>query len=71
MKNHQKNIRLGISIGDVNGIGPEVIMKTFSDSRMLDFCTPIIFAPSKVIAYYRKTLRLKTFISQFAMILSK
>jgi len=58
---NKKNIRVGISIGDINGIGPEVVMKTFSDSRMLDSCTPIIFCPSKVIAYYRKTLHLKNF----------
>ena len=59
--NKAKQIRVGISIGDINGIGPEVVMKTFSDARMLDFCTPVIFAPSKVIAYYRKTLQLKNF----------
>lgn len=59
--NKAKQIRVGISIGDINGVGPEVVMKTFSDARMLDFCTPIIFAPSKVIAYYRKTLQLKNF----------
>lgn len=35
---------LGISIGDPNGIGPEVVLKTFSDSRMFDFCTPIVYA---------------------------
>lgn len=56
-----RQIRVGISIGDINGVGPEVVMKTFSDARMLDFCTPIIFAPSKIIAYYRKTLQLKNF----------
>lgn len=59
--NKVKQIRVGISIGDINGIGPEVVMKTFGDARMLDFCTPVIFAPSKVIAYYRKTLQLKNF----------
>ena len=35
---------LGISIGDPNGIGPEVVLKTFSDSRMFDFCTPVVYA---------------------------
>ncbi len=59
--NKAKQIRVGISIGDINGVGPEVVMKTFSDARMLDFCTPVIFAPSKVIAFYRKTLQLKNF----------
>lgn len=59
--NKAKQIRVGISIGDINGIGPEVVMKTFSDARMLDTCTPIIFCPSKVIAFYRKSLQLKNF----------
>ena len=38
-----EKIKLGISIGDFNGIGIEIILKTFLDKRMLDFCTPIIF----------------------------
>lgn len=47
---------IGVTIGDINGIGPEVIIKTFSDSRMMDLCTPIIFSSSKVLNFYRKTL---------------
>ncbi len=47
---------VGISVGDLNGIGIELIIKTFSDPRILDFCTPIIFGSSKVINFYRKTL---------------
>ncbi|MBO6630013.1 MAG: 4-hydroxythreonine-4-phosphate dehydrogenase PdxA, partial [Psychroserpens sp.] len=39
-----KKIKLGISVGDLNGIGSELIIKTFEDNRMLDFCTPVIFA---------------------------
>jgi len=45
---------IGITTGDLNGIGPEVVIKTFSDSRMLDLCTPVIFASNKLINYYRK-----------------
>jgi 4-hydroxythreonine-4-phosphate dehydrogenase len=45
---------LGITTGDLNGIGLEVIIKTFSDPRMLEFCTPVIFASNKVVNYYRK-----------------
>ena len=45
---------IGITTGDLNGVGPELIIKTFSDSRMLDICTPVIFASNKVINYYRK-----------------
>ena len=49
-------IIVGISIGDLNGIGIEVILKTFEDKRMLDFCTPVIFGSSKVMSFYKKTL---------------
>ena len=47
---------IGISCGDLNGIGLELIIKTFSDSRMLDHCTPLIFASNKAISFYRKTI---------------
>lgn len=49
-------IKLGISIGDLNGIGGEVILKTFEDSRMLDFCTPVIFASNKTISFHKNEL---------------
>jgi len=50
-----ENIIVGISIGDLNGIGSEVVLKTFEDSRMLEFCTPIIFANVKIISAIKKT----------------
>jgi 4-hydroxythreonine-4-phosphate dehydrogenase len=46
--------RIGVSIGDINGIGPEVIIKTFSDTRMLELCTPVIFASAKLMTAVRK-----------------
>lgn len=49
-----ENIVVGISIGDLNGIGGEVVLKTFEDSRILEFCTPVIFASSKVVAFLKK-----------------
>lgn len=49
-------IRVGISIGDVNGIGPEVIMKALKDNRILLDCTPIIYGSNKVFAHYKKVL---------------
>jgi 4-hydroxythreonine-4-phosphate dehydrogenase len=55
MSNQPKPI-IGISCGDLNGIGIELILKTFSDSRILDHCTPIIFASNKVVNFYRKTV---------------
>lgn len=54
----EDKIVLGISIGDVNGIGGEIILKTFEDSRMLDFCTPVIFASVRLMSFYKKHLSL-------------
>ncbi|WP_085536666.1 4-hydroxythreonine-4-phosphate dehydrogenase PdxA [Massilibacteroides vaginae] len=53
-----KLIRVGITHGDINGIGYEVILKTFSDNRITELCTPIIYGSSKIAAYHRKTLEL-------------
>lgn len=47
---------IGISCGDLNGIGIELIIKTFADARLLDHCTPVIFASGKAINFYRKTI---------------
>ena len=47
---------IGISCGDINGIGPEVIIKTFADNRILEQCTPVIFASGKLINFYRKAV---------------
>ncbi|MAU27462.1 MAG: 4-hydroxythreonine-4-phosphate dehydrogenase PdxA [Muricauda sp.] len=52
----QAKIRLGISVGDLNGIGCEVALKTFEDSRMLDFCTPVLFASNKTISHQKREL---------------
>jgi 4-hydroxythreonine-4-phosphate dehydrogenase len=47
---------IGVTCGDLNGIGIELIIKTFSDNRILELCTPVIFASNKVINFYRKSL---------------
>jgi len=47
---------IGVTTGDINGVGIELIIKIFSDNRMLDMCTPVIFASNKAINYYRKTV---------------
>ena len=47
---------IGISCGDLNGVGIEIIIKTFSDTRLLDHCTPVIFASAKAINFYRKAV---------------
>lgn len=53
-----EKIKVGISIGDFNGIGIEIILKTFLDKRMLDFCTPIIFGSTKLITNYKKNMNI-------------
>ena len=53
-----ENIIVGISVGDLNGIGSEVILKSFEDSRMFEFCTPVIFANAKLLSYLKKILDL-------------
>ena len=55
MNKKAENIIVGISIGDLNGIGSEVILKTFEDSRMLELCTPVIFANAKVLSFVKKS----------------
>ena len=54
----QKKIIVGISIGDLNGIGSEVVLKTLNDSRILDFFTPVIFASQKLIQHFNKVYEL-------------
>jgi 4-hydroxythreonine-4-phosphate dehydrogenase len=51
-------IKVGITHGDINGIGYEIILKTFSDPRMTELCTPVIYGSGKVSAYYRKALNI-------------
>ncbi len=54
MIKNAENIIVGISIGDLNGIGSEVVLKTFEDSRMLELCTPVIFANVKILSFIKK-----------------
>ena len=56
--NKSEKIKLGISIGDFNGIGLEIALKTFLDKRMLDFCTPIIFGSTKLVTAYKKNMNI-------------
>lgn len=53
-------IRIGISQGDTNGVGYELIFKTFSESAMFELCTPIVFGHIKVANYHRKALNFNT-----------
>lgn len=50
------NINIGITMGDTNGIGPEVVIKALSDNRILEDCTVIIYGSTKVLAAHNKTI---------------
>lgn len=57
----EDRIIIGITQGDINGIGYEVILKTLSDPRILEICVPVIYGSAKVASYYRKTLNIENF----------
>jgi len=52
-----QKLKIGITIGDINGIGPEVIIKTLDNPKMLEFCTPIIYGSSKVMSYHKNIVK--------------
>ena len=56
----ERKIRIGITQGDINGIGYEVILKTFADPEIFELCTPIVYGSPKLAAYHRKALELQT-----------
>lgn len=53
--------RVGITLGDLNGIGPEVVIKALSDHRLLAMMTPVVYGSAKVLSYYRKLMNLEEF----------
>ncbi|MDR2448923.1 MAG: 4-hydroxythreonine-4-phosphate dehydrogenase PdxA [Prevotellaceae bacterium] len=53
---NEQKIRVGITHGDINGIGYEVILKTLSDNRINEFCVPVIYGSSRIASYYRKLI---------------
>ncbi len=53
--------RIGITIGDLNGIGPEVIIKVLTDNRLLTLITPVVYGSTKVLSFYRKLMNLEEF----------
>lgn len=54
-----KMIKVGITQGDINGVGYEVILKTLSDARIVELCTPVVYGSAKIAAYHRKALDLE------------
>ena len=59
MSSKQHRIRVGISVGDYNGIGPEIIMKALNDKNITDFFTPIIFGSGKLFTYQKNIFKLQ------------
>lgn len=57
----EEKIIVGISQGDINGIGLEVIIKTFLDPKMLEICTPVVFGSNKTASFHRKALNIEDF----------
>ena len=51
-----KNVKVGISIGDINGVGIEIIMKALSDNRLLENITPVIYGSARMFSYYKKAV---------------
>lgn len=58
---HPEKPRVGITLGDINGIGPEVIIKALSDNRILSMITPVIYGSPRVLSFYKKSLQLEDF----------
>ncbi len=57
----QSKPRIGITMGDINGVGPEVIIKALADNRILNMMTPVLYGSSKVISFYKKLLNIEEF----------
>ena len=53
--------RIGITLGDLNGIGPEVVIKALADNRLLSHITPVVYGSTRVISYYKKLMELEEF----------
>lgn len=51
---------VGISIGDLNGIGGEIILKALEDTQILDLCTPVIFGSARVLTFNKRAIKSKT-----------
>ncbi|MCS6905623.1 MAG: 4-hydroxythreonine-4-phosphate dehydrogenase PdxA [Bacteroidia bacterium] len=64
MQEDSEKVVVGITMGDVNGIGPELLLKVFSDARMLNLLTPVIFGSGKALYYYKNLLKFENFTYQ-------
>jgi 4-hydroxythreonine-4-phosphate dehydrogenase len=56
-----QKIRIGITMGDVNGVGPEVVIKALADNRLLNLITPVVYGSARAISFYKKQLNIEDF----------
>jgi 4-hydroxythreonine-4-phosphate dehydrogenase len=56
-----KRYTVGITLGDYNGVGPEVIIRTLEDERIYKFCTVVVYGQKNVISFYAKHLKIQNF----------
>ena len=61
MSEENKKMKVGITIGDTNGIGIEVVMKAVGVPEMMEICTPVIYGSSKIVSYHRNACNLPGF----------
>src|SRR3546814_5475478 len=61
-------LKAGITFGDINGIGLEVIMKTLLDNRIKEMCTPVVYGSVKIASFHRKALGIQDFSFQIIKI---
>jgi 4-hydroxythreonine-4-phosphate dehydrogenase len=61
MSHQPSKLRIGITIGDLNGIGPEVVIKTLQDSRITTLVTPVIYGSTRALSYYKKIMQVEEF----------
>lgn len=59
MTTTKQPLKIGISVGDINGIGLEVALKTLSDKRLLQWCTPILYGSTKVVSYHKNIAKIR------------
>jgi 4-hydroxythreonine-4-phosphate dehydrogenase len=62
MGNGSEAVRIGITMGDINGIGPEVIIKALRNPKILDYCIPVIYGSGKIISYYKNIVKGDEFV---------
>ncbi len=52
----EEKVRVGITLGDINGVGPEIIIKAFTDTRMHQVCTPVIYGSARTLSFHKKAI---------------